>query len=67
MFKCAICGARHYKGSTPAEWCHSVDNPDYVRHLLMRHKQGFHTEGNGGHHHCPSCINPKPTQLTLSI
>jgi hypothetical protein len=44
-----------------------VDNPDYVRHLLMRHKQGFHTEGNGGHHHCPSCINPKPTQLTLSI
>lgn len=65
MFKCLICGKRHYKGSVPAQWCHSTLNPDYMAHILMRHTQGFHGKGTGGHPDCPSCRDAKPEQMQL--
>ena len=64
MFRCLICGKRHYKGSIPAQWCNSSSNPDYVAYLLKRHNQGFHAAGTGGHKDCPSCrMKTRPEQL----
>lgn len=67
MFRCLICGRRHYRGSVPALWCHSITNPDYVAHLVWRHRQGFHGGGTGGHDDCPICRGSKPEQLQLSL
>ena len=66
MFRCNICGKRHYKGSTPALWCHSTNNPEYIKYLVKMHNRGFHADGTGGHKDCPKCNTPvKPKQLAL--
>jgi hypothetical protein len=66
MFCCKICGIRHHKGSIPAQWCHSTNNPEYISYLLMRHVMGFHVEGTGVHKDCPKCNIPvKSVQLAL--
>lgn len=67
MFRCLICGKRHYKGSVPAQLCHSTNNPDYVAYLVQRHSQGFHGKGTGGHVDCPSCRGAKPEQLQFPL
>lgn len=68
MFRCKICGKRHFKGSNPALWCNNMENPDYIAYLVMMHKNGFHMDGTGGHQDCPKCktVKPvKPQQLVL--
>jgi len=66
MFRCLICGKRHYKGSIPAQWCNAPANADYVAYLAKRHNQGFHAQGTGGHKDCPSCRGTiKPEQLQM--
>jgi len=58
MIKCPVCNSRHRTPGALAR-CQNPDNPVYIALITERHEQGFHSEGTGGHHHCPLC-NPKP-------